>query len=131
MTCSAIHSTMPSNMPIAPLLSQQGRMALSVPSAVREEGRYVGHDETQTVKDRPSDDDPLEPSAAFVHGAAAAGEVHQQQRHRCGDNGGDSGDQKDLIIDVLHNLISFLPNGGGKNRLAEHGGHGRANNGRV
>ena len=124
MTCSAIHSTMPSNMPIAPLLSQQGRMALSVPSAVREEGRYVGHDETQTVKDRPSDDDTLEPSAAFVHGAAAAGEVHHQQCHRRGDNGGNGGDKKNLVIDVLHDLIGLLPDDGVKDRLAKHGGHG-------
>ena len=106
-------------------------MALSVPSAVSKEGRHIGHDETQTIEDCPGDDNPLEPSAAFVHGAAAAGEVHQQQRHRCGDNGGDGGNQKDLVIDVLHDLIGFLPNGGGKNRLAEHRGHGHANKGRI
>ena len=92
MTCSAIHSTMPSNMPIAPLLSQPGSEVLSVPSAIREEGRYIGHDEAQTVENRPGDDDTLEPCAAFVHGAAAAGEVHQQQGHRRGNDGGNGGD---------------------------------------
>ena len=106
-------------------------MALSVPSAVREEGRYIGHDEAQTVQNRPCDDDTFEPCTAFVHGAATAGEVHQQQRHRCGDNGGNGGDQKDLVIDVLHDLIGFLPDGGGKDRLAEHCSHGYDHKGCV
>ena len=131
MTCSAIHSTMPSNMPIAPLLSQPGSKALSVPSAIREEGRHIGHNKAQTVEDRPGDDDTLEPCAAFIHGTAAAGEVHQQQGHRRGDDGGDGGDQKDLVIDVLHDLVGFLPYSRGKDRLAEHGGHGRAYEDRV
>lgn len=131
MTCSAIHSTIPSNMPIATLLSQPGSEALSVPSAICEEGRHIGHDEAQTVKDRPCDDDTLEPCAAFIHSAAAAGEVHQQQCHRRGDNGGNGGDQKDLVIDVLHDLVGLLPYSRGKDRLAEHGGHGHAREGRI
>lgn len=131
MTCSAIHSTMPSSMPIAPLLSQSGSDVLSVPPAICEEGRYIGHDEAQTVEDRPGDDDTLEPCAAFVHGTAAAGEVHQQQGYRRGDDGGDSGDQKNLVIDILHDLVGFCPDGGSKDRLAEHCGHGHTHKGRV
>ena len=118
-------------MPIATLLSQPGSEALSVPSAICEEGRHIGHDEAQTVKDRPGDDDTLEPSATLVHSAAAAGEVHHQQCHRRGDDGGNGGDQKDLIIDILHDFVGFCPDGGSKDRLAEHGGHSRAHEGRV
>ena len=131
MTCYAIHSTMPSNMPIATLLSQPDSEVLSVPSAIREEGLYIGHNEAQTIEDRPSNDDALEPCAAFIHGAAAAGEVHQQQSHRRGDNGGDSGDQKNLIIDILHDLVGLLPYSRGKDRLAKYGGHGHTHEGRV
>ena len=118
-------------MPIALLLSQPGSLALSVPSAICEEGRHVGHDEAQTVKDRPCDDDTLEPCAALVHSAAVAGEVHHQQCHRRGDNGGNGGDKKNLVIDILHDLIGFLPDGGGKGRLAKHCGHGHAREGRI
>ena len=89
------------------------------------------HNKAQTVEDRPGDDDTLEPCAAFIHGTTAAGEVHQQQGHRRGDDGGNGGDQKNLVIDILHDFVGLLPYSRGKDRLAEHGGHGRAYEDRV
>lgn len=106
-------------------------MALSVPSAICEEGRHIGHDEAQPVQDRPCDDDTFEPCTALVYGAAAAGEVHHQQCHRRGDNGGNGGDKKNLVIDILHDLVGFLPDGGGEDRLTKHRGHGHAREGRI
>ena len=43
----------------------------------------------------------------------------------------DDGNQKNLVIDVLYNLIGFYPDGGSKDRLAEHGGHGHSHEGRA
>ena len=61
ITCVAIHSTIPSNIPNLPLPFFYHN-ELTVPLASREEGSDVSHYKSKAVKDRPSDDYSLEPS---------------------------------------------------------------------
>ena len=79
------------------------------PLAAGEKWRDVSHDEAETVQDRPGDRDTLEPCARFLDCPTAAGEIHHQKRDGRGDDGGDGGDEKDLLIDVLHNFCCLFP----------------------
>ena len=109
MTCSAIHSTMPSKIPIGGLRR--------CPLAAGEEGRHIGHDKAQAVEDDPGDDDALQPGPGLVYGAPGAGEVHHQQRNGGSNDGGDGGDGQDLGVDVFHDLAGLLPDRGGRHSL--------------
>ena len=60
ITCVAIHSTIPSNMPNASLPFYEVEK-LSVPSTACKEGSDVSHDKAKAVENRPSDDDSLKP----------------------------------------------------------------------
>lgn len=102
---------------------------LTDPLTVREEGSDVCHDEAQAVQDTPGNDDPLQPCPAFIYRAAAAGEVHQKQSNGCSHNSGNGGDQKNLTVHILHDLICLGPDGGRGssrgciNRITAHGHH--------
>ena len=89
------------------------------PLTAREERRDVGHDEAETVQDRPGDCDALEPCARFLDRSAAAGEIHHQKRDGCGDDGSDGGDEKNLLVDVLHDLRRLFPDRRGRSRLGQ------------
>ena len=93
--------------------------ALCRPLTAREERRDVGHDEAETVQDRPGDCDALEPCARFLDRSAAAGEIHHQKRDGCGDDGSDGGDEKNLLVDVLHDLRRLFPDRRGRSRLGQ------------
>ena len=45
--------------------------------------------------------------------------IHHEESHRCGDNGRNRRDSKDLRINILHDFACFLPNCGRRRRLAE------------
>ena len=79
------------------------------PLTAGEERRDVGHDEAETVQDRPGDRDTFEPCARFLDGPAAAGEIHHQKRNGRSDDGGDGGDKQDLLVDILHDLRRLFP----------------------
>ena len=79
ITCVASQSTMPSKMPKGVHLLLQFRAGLRIPSAALEERRNVGHDEAETVQNRPGDGNALKPCAGIIHGLAVLGKVHQQQ----------------------------------------------------
>ena len=91
--------------------------ALCRPLTAGEERRDVGHDEAETVQDRPGDRDALEPCTRFLDGSTAAREVHHQKRDGRSDNGGDGGDKKNLLINVLHDLRCLFPDRRGRSRL--------------
>ena len=91
--------------------------ALCRPLTAGEERRDVGHDEAETVQDRPGDRDTFEPCTRFLDRSAAAGEIHHQKRDGRGDDGGDGGDEKNLLIDVLHDLRRLFPDRRGRSRL--------------
>lgn len=71
--------------------------------------RNVRHYKTQTIQNSPCDDDSFEPGPGFIHCFAVAAEVHKEQRRGCGDDGGDRGYSKDLIVDILHNFRGLVP----------------------
>ena len=91
--------------------------ALCRPLTAGEERRDVGHDKAKTVQNRPGDCDTLEPCTRFLDRPAAAGEIHHQQCDGRGDNGGDGGDEKNLLVDVLHDLRCLFPDRRGRSRL--------------
>ena len=91
--------------------------ALCRPLTAGEERRDVGHDEAESVQDRPGDGDAFEPCARFFDGSAAAREVHHQECDGCGDDGGDGGDEKNLLVDVLHDLRRLFPDRRGRSLL--------------
>ena len=91
--------------------------ALCRPLTTGEERRDIGHDEAETVQDRPCDRDAFEPCARFLDCPTAAGKVHHQKRDRRSDDGGDGRDEKDLLIDVLHDLRCLFPDRRGRSRL--------------
>ena len=59
---------------------------------------HIRHNKAQAVEDSPGDTDSFEPGAAFIHRPSGTGEVHEQQGYRSSDDGGDSGDGKDLDV---------------------------------
>ena len=81
----------------------------AAPLAARKERGDIGHDEPQPVQDCPCDADALQPCPALVHGAPRTGEVHHQERNRGCDDSGYRGDEKNLAVYVLHDLIGFCP----------------------
>ena len=89
----------------------QFRAGLRIPSAALEERRNVGHDEAETVQNRPGDGNALKPCAGIIHGLAVLGKVHQQQGNGGTDNSCDGGDGDDLRVDILHDLAGFRPDG--------------------
>ena len=91
--------------------------ALCRPLTAGEERRDVGHDEAETVQDRPGDCNAFEPCTRFLDRPAAAGEIHHQKRDGRGDDGSDGGDEKNLLIDVLHDLRRLFPDRRGRSRL--------------
>ena len=91
--------------------------ALCRPLTAGEERRDVGHDKAKTVQDRPGDCDAFEPCARFLDRPTAAGEIHHQQCDGRGDDGSDGGDEKNLLIDVLHDLRRLFPDRRGRSRL--------------
>ena len=91
--------------------------ALCRPLTAGEERRDIGHDEAKTIQDRPGDRDAFEPCARFLDRPTAAREIHHQKRDRRGDDGGDGGDEKNLLIDVLHDLRRLFPDCRGRSRL--------------
>lgn len=91
--------------------------ALCRPLTAGEERRDIGHDEAEAVQDRPGDCDAFEPCARFLDCPTAAGKVHHQKRDRRSDDGGDGRDEKDLLIDVLHDLRCLFPDRRGRSRL--------------
>ena len=72
------------------------------------ERRHIRHDKAQAIEDSPGDTDSFEPGAAFIHRPSGTGEVHEQQGYRSSDDGGDSGDGKDLGVYILHDLFGLL-----------------------
>ena len=76
------------------------------------ERRHIRHDKAQAIEDSPGDTDSFEPGAAFIHRPSGTGEVHEQQGYRSSDDGGDSGDGKDLGVYILHDLFedTYLSN---------------------
>lgn len=70
----------------------QFRAGLRIPSAALEERRNVGHDEAETVQNRPGDGNALKPCAGIIHGLAVLGKVHQQQGNGGADYSCDGGD---------------------------------------
>ena len=99
-------------------------MFLTVPLSARKERNDVGHDKPKRVQDGPGGNDPLEPGPGLIDGLAVLTEVHQQQGDGGGDDGGDGGNGEDLRVDVLHNLLRFVPYGRRrKSRYGKHGGH--------
>ena len=93
--------------------------ALCRPLTAGEERRDVGHDKAKTVQDRPGDRDALEPCARFLDRPAAAREIHHQEYDGRGDDGSDGGDEKNLLIDVLHDLRRLFPDRRGRSRLCQ------------
>ena len=91
--------------------------ALCRPLTAGEERRDIGHDEAKTVQDRPGDRDALEPCTRFLDRSAAAGEIHHQKRDGRGDDSGDCGDEKNLLVNVLHDLRRLFPDRRGRSRL--------------
>lgn len=81
------------------------------PFAAGEEGRDVAHNKAESVEDCPGYDDSFEPSSGLIYRLARLGEVHHQQGDGRCDNGGNCGNQQDLVVDVLHDLFGFLPHG--------------------
>lgn len=92
---------------------------LCCPLTAGEERRDVGHDEAETVQNRPGDCDAFEPCTRFLDRPAAAGEIHHQKRDGRGDDGGDGGDEKNLLVDVLHDLRCLFPDRRGRSRLGQ------------
>lgn len=90
---------------------------LCCPLTAGEERRDVGHNKAETVQNRPGDCNTFEPCARFLDRPAAAGEIHHQKRNGRGDNGGDGGDEKNLLVDVLHDLRRLFPDRRGRSRL--------------
>ena len=72
----------------------------------------IGHDKAEAVEDDPGDDDALQPGTGLINRAAGSGEIHHEESHRCGDNGRNRRDSKDLRINILHDFACFLPNCG-------------------
>ena len=93
--------------------------ALCRPLTAGEERRDVGHDEAKTIQDCPGDRDALEPCTRFLDRPAAAGEIHHQKRDGRGDDGSDGGDEKNLLVDVLHDLRRLFPDRCGRSRLSQ------------
>ena len=91
--------------------------ALCRPLTAGEERRDVGHDEAETVQNRPGDRDTFEPCARFLDRPAAAREIHHQECDGRGDDGGNGGDEKNLLVDVLHDLRRLFPDRRGRSRL--------------
>lgn len=91
--------------------------ALCRPLTAGEERRNVGHDEAETVQDRPGDRNAFEPCTRFLDCPAAAREIHHQQCDGRGDDGSDGGDEKNLLIDVFHDLRRLFPDRRGRSRL--------------
>ena len=91
--------------------------ALCRPLTAGEERRDVGHNKAETVQDRPGDRDALEPCTRFLDRSAAAGEIHHQKSDGRGDDSGDCGDEKNLLVNVLHNLRRLFPDRRGRSRL--------------
>lgn len=91
--------------------------ALCRPLTAGEERRDVGHDEAETVQDCPGDCNAFEPCTRFLDRSAAAGEIHHQKSDGRGDDSGDCGDEKNLLVNVLHNLRRLFPDRRGRSRL--------------
>ena len=87
------------------------------PLATGEERRDIGHNKAETVQDCPGDRDALEPCTRFLDRSAAAREIHHQKRDGRGDDSGDCGDEKNLLVNVLHNLRRLFPDRRGRSRL--------------
>ena len=85
----------------------QFRAGLRIPSAALEERRNVGHDEAETVQNRPGDGNALKPCAGIIHGLAVLGKVHQQQGNGGADYSCDGGDRDDLRVDIFYNKDAF------------------------
>ena len=86
----------------------------------------------QAIEDSPGDTDSFEPGAAFIHRPSGTGEVHEQQGYRSSDDGGDSGDGKDLGVYILHDLFGLGPYICCRiSRLTEHHGHHHTQEGAV
>lgn len=85
------------------------RERLSVPLAAGEEGSDIGHNKAETVKDRPGDDDALQPGTGFVHRPPRFGKIHHQQCDSGGHNGSNGRDREDLRIHILHDLVGLFP----------------------
>lgn len=84
------------------------------------------------VQRSPGDTDSFEPGAAFIHRPSGTGEVHEQQGYRSSDDGGDSGDGKDLGVYILHDLFGLGPYICCRiSRLTEHHGHHHTQEGAV
>lgn len=45
------------------------------------------------------------------------GKIHHQKGNRCRYDCSNGGNEDNLVIDILHDLIGFSPDGSGKNRL--------------
>ncbi len=89
-------------------------------------------DKAQAIEDSPGDTDSFEPGAAFIHRPSGTGEVHEQQGYRSSDDGGDSGDGKDLGVYILHDLFGLGPYICCRiSRLAEYHGHHHTQEGAV
>ncbi len=88
-------------------------------------------DKAQPVQYSPCDADALQPCAAFVHRAPAPGEVHHKQGDRGSDNGGNRGDDKDLVVDILHDFIGLCPYISGIDRHGVRQGGGQCKDSRV
>lgn len=93
--------------------------ALCRPLTAGEERRDVGHDETESVQDRPCNRNTFEPCARFLDRPTAAREVHHQKRDRRGDDGSDGRDEKNLLVDILHDLRRLFPDRRGRSRLSQ------------
>ena len=81
----------------------------AAPLAARKERSDIGHNESQPVQDCPGDADALQPCPALVHSTPGTGEVHHQERHRGCDDGGYRGNEKNLAVHILHDLIGLCP----------------------
>ena len=78
----------------------------------------IGHNKAETVKDRPGDDDALQPGTGFVHRPPRFGKIHHQQCDSGGHNGSNGRDREDLRIHILHDLVGLFPY-----RCRRKGGH--------
>ena len=121
-------------MPInASLLSgEQSDGQSACPLSTTKERRHIRHDKAQAIEDSPGDTDSFEPGAAFIYRPSGTGEVHEQQGYRSSDDGGDSGDGKDLGVYILHDLFGLGPYICCRiSRLAEYHGHHHTQEGAV